>query len=111
MSAIWITTLWMYALAIAVSLGVAVLIKLIVVALGALERRPAVAVAQVSPQETDAVPAEHVAAIAAAIHALTGEHRIVHIAHAHDAHRHEGWASEGRLAHHRSHSPDHHPRK
>ena len=113
MSAIVVTTLWMYGLAIVVSLGVAVVIKLIVVVLGALERRPAEAPAAAAPRPAvasadDAVPAEHVAAIAAAIHALIGEHRIVHIL---DGHKHDGWVAEGRVAHHRSHSLDHHPRR
>lgn len=113
MSSIWVTTLWMYGLAIVVSLAVAVVIKVIVVALGAVERRAAVAPTPVATPAavdtaSDGVPGEHVAAIAAAIYALIGEHRILHI---HDAHRHDGWVAEGRLAHHHSHAVDHHPRR
>jgi lysylphosphatidylglycerol synthetase-like protein (DUF2156 family) len=112
MSSIWVTTLWMYGLAIVVSMGVAVIIKLIVVALGALEKKPAVAPAAATPQPAvaavEGVPAGHVAAIAAAIYAVIGQHRILHI---HDAHRHDGWTAEGRLAHHHSHTLDHHPRR
>ena len=112
MSAIWVTTLWMYGLAIAVSMGVAVIIKLIVLALGAVERKTAVAPAPVASQPAtaanDGVPAEHVAAIAAAVYALIGEHRILQIL---DLHRHDGWVAEGRLALHRSHTIDHHPKR
>jgi hypothetical protein len=113
MSSIWVTTLWMYGLAIVVSMGVAVIIKLIVVALGALEKKPALAPAAASSPPAAAaqiagVPQEHVAAIAAAIHAVLGGHRILHIQ---DAHRHDGWTAEGRLAHHHSHTLDHHPRR
>jgi hypothetical protein len=112
MSSIWVTTLWMYGLAIAVSMGVAVIIKLIVLALGTLEKKPALApAASARPAvaaEIAGVPAEHVAAIAAAIYAIIGEHRILHIQ---DAHRHDGWTAEGRLAHHHSHTLDHHPRR
>lgn len=112
MSGIVITTLWMYGLAIAVSMAVAVVIKLIVLALDVVERKPAAAALPAMRPAVaatdDGVPAEHVAAIAAAIHAVIGAHRIVHI---HDAHHHEGWVTEGRQAHHHSHSPDHHPRR
>lgn len=113
MSSIWVTTLWMYGLAIAVSMGVAVIIKLIVLALGALEKAPVAATAAASPRPAAApaiagIPAEHVAAIAAAIYATMGEHRILRIQ---DAHRHDGWTAEGRLAHHHSHTIDHHPRR
>lgn len=110
---IWTQTLWMYGLAIVVSLGVAVVIKLIVVALGAIEQRrsSAAAPAPASPAPAAApagVPQEHVAAITAAIYALIGEHRVLQIL---DLHRHDGWTAEGRLAHHHSHTIDHHPRR
>lgn len=110
MSAIWVTTLWMYGLAIVVSMGVAVIIKLIVVALGVLEKKPALApaAAQAAVAADEGVPAGHVAAIAAAIYTVIGEHRILNIQ---DAHRHDGWVSEGRQAHHHSHVVDHHPRR
>jgi len=111
MSAIWATTFWMYGLAIVVSMGAAVIIKLIVVALGAVERKTTVAPAASRPAVAavvEGVPVEHMAAIAAAICAVVGEHRILRIQ---DAHRHEGWVAEGRLAHHHSHSLDHHPRR
>ncbi len=113
MSDIFVNTLWMYLLAAVVSLAVAVVIKLIVYALGAIERKPAAgpapaAARPLAPEMLDGVPADHVAAITAAVFAVVGEHRIVHI---HDAHRHEGWVSEGRQSHHHSHSVGHHPRR
>lgn len=111
---IWATTLWMYGLAIAVSMGVAVIIKLIVVALSAFEERraaaaaPAPAAAPPVAAEPEGIPEKHVAAIAAAIYAVIGEHRILQIV---DLHRHEGWVAEGRLAHHHSHAVEHHRRR
>lgn len=46
--------------------------------------------------------AAHVAAIAAAIYAVLGAHRLVHI---HEVPRGPGWTATGRLAHHTSHAP------
>ena len=108
MSEVIIKTLWIYGLAIVVSLAVAVVIKVIVVALGKLERTPA------APPQPAAVPpgplavdANHIAVIAAAVHAMTGAHRIVHIE---ATPHHSGWAAEGRQAHHASHVLPHHPK-
>lgn len=108
MSEVIIKTLWIYGLAIVVSLAVAVVIKVIVVALGKLEGTPA------APPQPAAVPpgplavdANHIAVIAAAVHAMTGAHRIVHIE---AAPHHSGWAAEGRQAHHASHVLPHHPK-
>ena len=108
MSEVIIKTLWIYGLAIVVSLAVAVVIKVIVVALGKLEGTPA------APPQPAAVPpgplavdANHIAVIAAAVHAMTGAHRIVHIE---AAPHHSGWAAEGRQAHHSSHVLPHHPK-
>lgn len=113
MSSIWVTTLWMYGLAIAVSMGVAVIIKLIVVALGALEDRRVAASAAPAAAPTvapaaEGIPHEHIAAITAAIFEAMGAHRVLQIV---DLHRHEGWVAEGRGAQHRSHTIDHHPRR
>ncbi|MBL8539319.1 MAG: hypothetical protein JNK68_02990 [Betaproteobacteria bacterium] len=109
MSEVMIKALWIYGLAIVVSLAVAVVIKLIVVILGALERKPAAA-----PKPAAAVPApaldvvaDHVAAISAAVYAMLGAHRIVHI----EEQRQAGWVVEGRLAHHTSHAIQHHPKQ
>lgn len=93
-----------YGLAIAVSLVVAVLIKGIVAALGALERRRTAVRPVPGPEAIDAA---QVAAIAAALHAVVGEHRIVHI----EAGPHAAWSAEGRLAQHASHGIERHHRK
>lgn len=106
MSEVIIRTLWIYGLTIAVSFAVAVVIKVIVVALNMLERKPAVPAQPVAiPPASFVVEADHIAVIAAAVHAMTGAHRIVHI----EAAPHQsGWAAEGRQAHHASHTLPHH---
>lgn len=108
MSEVIIKTLWVYGLAVIVSLGVAVVIKVIVLTLGRLERKPAVVPPPLPvPQVPLSIEAHHVAAIAAAVHAMGGAHRVVHIE---AAHRHQEWAAEGRQAQHTSHAPPHHPK-
>jgi hypothetical protein len=109
MSDVIIKTLWIYGLAIVISLTVAVVIKLIVVTLSAFERKPEPAL---KPALTSAAPAfdllgDHVAAISAAVYSVIGAHRIVHI----EEHRHPEWVVEGRLAHHASHAVQHHPKQ
>jgi hypothetical protein len=97
-----------YALAIVISMAVAVMIKLIV--LVASGRKPQ-ARPVVQPRGTVAAagpPAEHVAAIAAAIYAYLGAHRIVHIE---ERSRNRAWTAEGRTAHHVSHNVPHHPHR
>jgi len=107
MSDVVVKALWIYGLAIVVSMAVAVVIKLIVVILNALERKPA---ATPKPVVAAAEPAfdvlgDHIAAISAAVHSMIGAHRIVHI----EEHRHAEWAVEGRMAHHASHAVPHRP--
>ncbi len=100
-----VDSLWIYALAAAVSLVIAAIIKLIVVLLGHAERRSAPVAPVVAAPVPRAAPQpelQHIAAISAAIYACIGEHRIVHIE---DAAHGAGWAAEGRLAHHVSHRP------
>jgi hypothetical protein len=108
MSEVIIKTLWIYGLAVIVSLAVAVVIKVIVVALNKLERKPAALAQPVPvPPAPFAVEADHIAVIAAAVHAMTGAHRVVHIE---ASPHHSGWAAEGRQVHHASHTPPHHPK-
>ena len=109
MSEVIIKTLWIYGLAIIVSLAVAVVIKVIVVALNMLERKPAEPAQPIAvPPAPFAVEADHIAVIAAAVHAMTGAHRIVHI----ETGPHQsGWAAGGRQAHHSSHTLPHHPKR
>lgn len=105
------TVLWMYGLAAAVSMFVAVVVKLIVVVLAAVERKAATApaTAAAAPAATAiGIPPDHLAAITAAIYATIGAHRILHIE---DRRRHDSWSTEGRLAHHHSHAIDHHPKR
>lgn len=106
-----IKTLSIYGLAIVVSLSIAVLIKAVVVALGRLEPKQAPslrdAVAQPTLPPTLGVPAEHVAVIAAAVHAVATGRRIVHIE---PVRHHDGWLAEGRHAHHASHDFGHRPK-
>jgi hypothetical protein len=89
-----------YGLAIVISLLVAVLIRGIVAVL-ALTRKevdtPAPAVA-VTPST---VPGDDIAAIAAAVYAVLGAHRIVHIER---GRRGLVWTAEGRVSHHISHN-------
>lgn len=108
MSDVWMKALYIYGLAIIVSLAVAVVIKVIVVVLNAIERKPAAApkAAPAPAAPVFDVAADHVAAISAAIYAMLGAHRIVHL----EEHRTPGWVAEGRLAHHASHAVPHHPK-
>ncbi len=108
MSDIIFKTLWIYGLAIVVSLAVAVVIKVIVVVLNALEHKPQAAPKPLAP----AAPAfdllgDHVAAISAAVYSVLGAHRIIHI----EEQRQAGWVVEGRLAHHASHAVQHRPKQ
>ena len=58
--------------------------------------------ADVYTEKVDFEAEDHIAAIAAAVHAtMAGAYRIVHIE---PTHRGEGWVAEGRLAHHTSHA-------
>jgi hypothetical protein len=107
MSDVIIKSLWIYGLAIVVSLAVAVVIKLIVVVLNAFERkREAAPKPAPAPAPAFDLLADHVAAISAAVYSVIGAHRIVHI----EEHRHPEWVVEGRMAHHASHAVAHHPK-
>lgn len=108
MSAVVMKVLWMYGLAAVVAAAIAVLIKVVVVLLGVLERRgapaaatPVTAAAPVPAPVEEGVPGPHLAAIAAAVHAVLGAHRIVRIE---EARAGSGWTAEGRAAHHASHA-------
>ena len=96
----------LYALAIAISLGVALVVRLIVLALSGRAPAPAPAPAPAAPAA--AIPAEHVAAIAAVLAEVSGGHRIVHISRRSGE---DGWAHEGRYQHHHSHDLPRAPRR
>lgn len=106
-------TLGIYVVTLVVSLLVALVIKGIVVLLHWLERDVPVPAPSRTPEargaaDADAVPAEHIAAIGAAVYAVIGDHQIVHIE---DPHRGSAWLAEGRQAHHASHAIEHSRRK
>jgi hypothetical protein len=108
MSEVIVKALWIYGLAIVVSMAVAVVIKVIVVVLNAIERKPEAA-PKAAPAAAPAFDllADHVAAISAAVYSAIGAHRIIHI----EENRRPEWVVEGRLAHHTSHAVSHHPKQ
>jgi len=99
-----IKALQIYAIAIVVSMFVAVLIKVLVI----LTSRAKPVVKEIAAPQINAepvtvgIPAEVVAAISAAVSIVTGQHHILRIAES----KHS-WASEGRVAQHYSHQPRH----
>lgn len=96
-----------YLLAIVISLLVALLIRGVVNTLSATKKKPAAPEAPVVQAPVDFLRAD-IPAIAAAVYAVIGAHRIVHIdSRAHGA----GWTAEGRLAHHTSHNIVRRPRR
>jgi hypothetical protein len=111
MQALILKTLLIYGLAIVVSMLIAVVIKGIVVGIKVFKRAPVRHAPSAVAARTVAGPdigADHVAAIAAAVYAMIGAHRIVHI----EAGQRGGdWVSGGRAAHHASHDVAHHPRR
>jgi hypothetical protein len=107
MADIWSKTLWIYALAVVVAMVIAVVIKLIVLVLDRIERKTMPRPAPVPAAPAFDLAADHVVAIAAAVHALIGAHRVVRIE---PSRRQAGWRAEGRHAHHASHGQEHHPK-
>lgn len=98
-----------YGIVIVISFVCALVIWAIVHALAAVAKKPEAA--EAAPAEppapvpvaaNDDIPPEHIAAIAAAIHCLSEEATILHIA---DDRRRVAWVAEGRLVHHSSHNP------
>jgi hypothetical protein len=98
-----IKALQIYGIAIAVSMLVAVLIKLLVVLTSQVKPAAKAAITAQKPVEPLApkIPDEVVAVISAAVSVFCGPHRILHIGE-----RKRSWASEGRIAQH-SHQPRH----
>jgi len=102
-----VTSLQVYGIAIGVSFFVAALIKLMVFIMARLERPvpKIVAAPKAAAAPEGAIPDEVVAVITAAVAAISGSHRILHISEAHSS-----WADGGRAAHHASHSGHFQPR-
>ena len=104
MGAVIILTLKLYLLAVVISMAVAVAIRGIVMALS--RSHPVARPAPIAkPLASDHPGEQDIAAIAAAVYAVMGEHRIVSIRT-----RTGGWTAGGRLAHHSSHIDSRHPR-
>lgn len=100
--------LQIYGIAIGISMLVAVLIKVMVLVTGRLNKpaaqakatpQPPAATARTQPHRQAGVPEEVVAAISAALAVITGPHRILHIAPSQAS-----WSLQGRSAQH-SHQP------
>ncbi len=105
-------SLFAYGMMIVIAGLSALLIRTIVVVLaraGDARNRAAAAATSVSVSVTPArdETAAHVAAVAAAVYAVIGAHRLVHIG---EASRGSVWATLGRSQHQTSHAPrhDHH---
>ncbi len=105
-------SLFAYGMMIVIAGLSALLIRTIVVVLaraGDARNRAAAAATPVSVSVTPArdETAAHVAAVAAAVYAIIGAHRLVHIG---EASRGSVWATLGRSQHQTSHAPrhDHH---
>ena len=98
-----IKALQIYGISIAISMFVAVLIKVLVTVTSRV--KPAAKAAEVPQMVADpsaeGISGEVIAAISSAITVVTGPHRILHIAESK-----RSWASEGRIAQH-SHQPRH----
>lgn len=103
---IWLTII-IYALVFVISLLVAVLIKGIMGAL-ALFEKPATAPAAAIPKVPPEPAVSDIPAIAAAVYAIMGLHRIVRIK---EAGRGRSWTGEGRIIHQTSHAIQHNPRR
>lgn len=103
-----VLSLKIYALAIVISLVVAAMIKVIVVAVSATRSENGETAPASKPAASARPPDEHVAAVAAAVYACLGAHRIVHIK---ERGRDRAWTAEGRTAHHVSHNVPHLPHR
>lgn len=105
---------FVYGLAIVVALAAAVVIKGVVGAVSLSQRRaptpapvPVPAAPTPAPERSGDIPEHHLVVIAAAAaQAMLGGHRILHIEAPHGPA--QGWAAEGRLAHHAAHRPSTH---
>lgn len=107
MSVALVKILWVIGITVSVSLFVALLVNLLTSLTARIERASAVPEAKVCPVDLG-IPNEDVAAVSAAVYALIGPHRLTHIGMG--AHG-RSWINEGRVAHHRSHSVPHAPRR
>lgn len=96
----------MYGLVIVISFLAACLIKAIVTVLAKAEDRKKAKFKVTKATTTGSaaasgIPPDHIAAISAAVYAMLGSHRIVHIS---DQARGTSWSLEGKLLHQSSHN-------
>lgn len=99
----------LYALAVVISFLVALLIKVIVSVLSASRKKPNEGDTAAAQSESPPEPAvSDIPAITAAVYAMIGDHRIVHI----ESGRSRGaWVQEGRSMHQASHGVQHSPKQ
>jgi hypothetical protein len=100
------TSIFAYLLMAVVAMLAAVMVRAIVIVLERAQQRRKAEVAP-TPVSISVAPAvdetaAHVAAVAAAVYAVLGAHRLVHIGEAMPG---PAWTATGRLAHHVSHMP------
>ncbi len=99
-------TIIIYALVFVISLLVAVLIKVIMGALSLFEKSAVVPEAATSKAPPEPAVSD-IPAIAAAVYAVMGMHRIVRIK---EGGRGRSWTNEGRIIHQTSHAIQHNPK-
>jgi hypothetical protein len=109
-------SLFAYFLLVVIALLAAVMIRGIVLVLAGSKKARARRLAVATPVQVAVEPepaqledtAAHVAAIAAAIYAVIGAHRLIHIGEPRPSY---GWTTTGRVFHQTSHSPRRSPQR
>nr|VFJ46954.1 MAG: hypothetical protein BECKFW1821A_GA0114235_101425 [Candidatus Kentron sp. FW]VFJ56227.1 MAG: hypothetical protein BECKFW1821B_GA0114236_102616 [Candidatus Kentron sp. FW] len=97
-----------YALAIVISLLVAVMIRGVVSTLSALGNKTSATIETPDTIVVNESNDDHIAAVTAAVWAMVGPYRIVHIE---PTDRGRVWATESLLTHHTSHAVGHHSKR
>lgn len=107
MGSIWLA-LVSYALVFVISMLVAVLIKGLMATLGLFEKPQATPDVEAGSQIAPEPAVSDIPAIAAAVYAMLGMHKIVHIE---ATGRGRSWTGEGRIIHQTSHAVPHKPKR
>jgi hypothetical protein len=114
-SAVITQSVFAYVMMAVIAVGAAFMIRGVVVVLERIQHRTTIAAAPtpvqiaVTPQPSeDEERARHVAAVAAAVYAVLGAHRLVYIG---EVARAPGWTTSGRVIHHTSHLPKRSPER
>jgi hypothetical protein len=108
MSSPILLSITIYAMAVVISFMVAAVIKGIVMALPLMNRTEARDTPKTSVPAEAEIPPAHIAAISAALAAVTGPRHIIHIE---DRGRTAAWTSEGRMIHQTSHAVPRSPKR